>query len=211
MGYTIQVGAFSKVENAARLTARLTKQGLPAYYYRGEKGLYRVRFGNFATPGQATETAQRLQKEAVYDVYAVVQPASYPVLRYRDQEELIRGQLVSVSQQFVGVPYQWGDARPGEGFDCSGLTMMVYQLIGLDMPRSSRDQFRRGRSVDREELRPGDLLFFSTDQSGHVSHVGIYQGEGQFVHAPGTGRTVSRANLSSDYFSKRYLGARTYL
>jgi len=211
MGYTVQVGAFAQVRNAARLTARLTAQGLAAYYYRGETGLYRVRFGNYANPELALAKARELQQGAVFAVYDLIRPESYPALRYRGQEGVIRERLVSVARQFVGVPYQWGDARPGEGFDCSGLAMMVYQLIGLDLPRISRDQFRRGRPIDPDQLQPGDLVFFTTDWSGQVSHVGIYQGDGLFVHAPGSGKTVSRASLSSDYFHKRFLGARAYL
>lgn len=211
MGYTVQVGAFAQVENAARLSARLTAQGLSAYYYRGETGLFRVRFGNFSNQEQAQAMAGKLQRRGAFTVYDLIRPGSYPALRYRDQEGALRERLVSVARQFVGVPYQWGNARPGQGFDCSGLTMMVYQLIGLDMPRISTDQFRRGRPIDLDQLQPGDLLFFTTDLSGQVSHVGIYQGNGLFVHAPGSGKTVSQASLSSAYFQKRYLGARAYL
>ena len=211
LGYTIQVGAFAKVENAFRLCSKLVDQGLSAYYFRGDSGLYRVRFGNFPNYDKALATARQLQQGRVIEVYHIVRPETYPAVRYRDQEEAIRRELVSVAQQFIGVPYQLGDVSPVEGFDCSGLAMMVYQLIGLDMPRISRDQFRRGRAVGRDQLRPGDLVFFSTDQSGQVSHVGIYQGDDLFIHAPRSGKTVSRASLSSDYFRKRYLGARAYL
>ena len=211
MGHTIQVGAFAKAENAARLTARLLGKGLSAYYFRGEGGLYRVRFSNYPSYDAALASAKRFRQDELIDVFVVIRPQSYPAERYRGQEDLIRNQLVSVSQQFIGVPYQWGDAIPGQGFDCSGLAMMVYQLIGLDMPRISRDQFRRGRQIDRDQLRPGDLVFFSTGWSGKASHVGIYQGDGLFIHAPRSGKTVSRATLSSAYFQKHYLGARSYL
>ncbi len=211
MGHTIQVGAFAKVENAARLTAQLVGQGLLAYYFRGEGGLYRVRFGNYPSYEAALASANRLRQDEVIDIFVVVRPQSYPAARFRGQEDLIRQELVSVSRQFIGVPYQWGDATPGQGFDCSGLAMMVYQLIGLDMPRISRDQFRRGRQIDRDQLRPGDLVFFSTGWSGKASHVGIYQGDDLFIHAPRSGKTVSRSSLSSAYFQEHYLGARSYL
>jgi cell wall-associated NlpC family hydrolase len=211
MGYAIQVGAFNQVENAARLTARLTRQGLAAYYYREARGLYRVRFANLATSAQAVILANKLRQGGVIEVYTVIRPQSYPALLYRGQDELIRGELVRVAQQFIGVPYQWGESRPGEGFDCSGLTMMVYQLIGLDMPRISKEQYRVGRPLTTPEMRPGDLVFFATAPGGQVSHVGIYVGDGLFVHAPGSGRTVSRASLTSTYFRKHYLGARAYL
>ena len=211
MGHAIQVGAFAKAENAARLTAKLLGRGLSAYYFRGEGGLYRVRFGNYPSYEAAMASANRLRQDEVIEVFMVIRPQSYAAARYRGQEELIRRQLVEVSRQFIGVPYKWGDASPGLGFDCSGLAMMVYQLIGLDMPRISRDQFRRGRQIERDQLRPGDLVFFSTGWSGKASHVGIYQGDDLFIHAPRSGKTVSRATLSAPYFQKHYLGARSYL
>lgn len=211
MGHTIQVGAFSQVENAARLTKRLLAQGLPAFYYRAEIGLYRVRFGNYPSYGAALASAKQQQAKGVIELFTVIRPQTYPAVRYRGQEPLIRERLVAIARQFIGVPYRWGGANAGAGFDCSGLGMMVYQLIGFDLPRRTRDQFRKGRAIGREQLRPGDLIFFSTDWSGQVSHVGIYQGEGLFIHAPASGRAVSRANLATDYFRKHFLGARTYL
>ena len=211
LGYTIQVGAFAKVDNAFRLCSRLIDQGISAYYFRGDSGLYRVRFGNYPAYDKALASARQLQQNRLIEDYAIIRPETYPSLTYHGQEEAIRRELVNVAQQFIGVPYQLGEGSPVEGFDCSGLTMMAYQLIGLNMPRISRDQFRLGRAVSRDQLRPGDLVFFSTDRSGQVSHVGIYQGDDYFIHAPRSGKTVSRACLSSAYFQKRYLGARSYL
>ena len=211
LGYTIQVGAFAKVDNAFSLCSKLIEQGVSAYYFRGDNDLYRVRFGNYPSYDKALATARKLQQGRVIEAYHIVRPETYPAVRYRDQEGAIRQELVRAAQQFIGVPYQLGDVSPVEGFDCSGLAMMVYQLVGLDMPRISRDQFRRGREVSRDQLRPGDLVFFTTDRSGQVSHVGIYQGNDLFIHAPRRGKTVTRSSLSSDYFRKRYLGARAYL
>lgn len=211
MGHAIQVGAFTDPRNAVRLTERLFARGLAAYYFRGEAGLYRVRFGNYPSSAGALASARQLQKERVIDEFVVIRPKSYPVVRYRDQVDRIQAELVSIARQFIGVPYQWGDVTPVQGFDCSGLAMMVYQLVGLDMPRISRDQFRQGQEVGPDQLRPGDLVFFTTDRSGQASHVGIYLGNDQFIHAPRRGKVVSRAALSSDYFRQRFLGARTYL
>lgn len=211
MGHTIQAGAFADPKNAARLTQRLFSLGLPAYYFRGDGDLYRVRFGNYPSYDAALSGASSLQREQVIDVFIVVRPESYPAVRYRDQENRLREQVAAVARQFLGVPYRWGEASPVQGFDCSGLAMMVYQLIGLDMPRVSRDQFRIGRQVSRAQLRPGDLVFFSTGSSGQASHLGIYLGDNQFIHAPSSGKAVSQADLSAPYFQKRYLGGRTYL
>jgi len=210
LGYTVQVGAFAQVDRAFALCSALSKRGLSAYYFRGDKGLYRVRFGNFPTYDKAVASARQGQEDRLIAEYLVICPETYPVRRYRGQEEVVRRELALVAQQFVGVPYRWGGDSPVLGFDCSGLTRMVYQLIGLDMPRSSRDQFRQGEPRGREQLRPGDLLFFSTDGSGQVSHVGLYLGDDLFIHAPNRGKTVARASLSSAYFGQCYLGARAY-
>ena len=211
LGYVVQVGAFAEVDRAFALCVALTKQGLPAYYFRGERGLYRVRFGNFPSYEKALASARARQQDRLVAEYLIIRPETYPVQRYRGQEEAVRRELALVAGQFVGVPYQWGGASPVLGFDCSGLTRMVYQLIGLDMPRSSRDQFRQGVPRNREQLLPGDLVFFSTDGSGQVSHVGLYLGDDLFIHAPNRGKTVARAKLSSSYFAQCYLGARAYL
>jgi cell wall-associated NlpC family hydrolase len=89
--------------------------------------------------------------------------------------------------------------------------MAVYQLNGLDLPRTSRQQWRTGKPIRRKELDRGDLVFFATSGGRRVSHVGIYTGNGMFLHAPGRGKAIREASLESKYFRKRYLGARTYL
>lgn len=211
MGYTIQVGAFADPKNAFRLATRLSFLGLPAYYFRGEGNLYRVRFGNYQSYNLAYDSASRLKKEMIIEVFIVVRPESYPAVLYQDTPDRLREHGVAIARQFVGVPYRWGDSSPVLGFDCSGLAMMVYQLIGLDMPRVSRDQFRSGRSVSQGQLRPGDLVFFRTDSSGQASHVGVYLGSDQFIHAPSSGKTVIQSKLSAAYFQKRFLGGRSYL
>ena len=99
----------------------------------------------------------------------------------------------------------------GAGFDCSGLTMVVYRINGLDLPRSSRQQWKVGLSINRRQLRKGDLVFFATRGGSKVSHVGIYTGGDKFLHAPGKGRQIQTASLSSKYYSARYVGAKSYL
>jgi cell wall-associated NlpC family hydrolase len=89
--------------------------------------------------------------------------------------------------------------------------MAVYQLNGLDLPRSSKEQYRLGEPVGRNDLARGDLVFFSTGRDGKVSHVGIYVGNGRFIHAPGRGKKVSVDSVSRSYFARCYAGGRTYL
>jgi cell wall-associated NlpC family hydrolase len=105
-----------------------------------------------------------------------------------------------------GAPYRSGGEDPN-GFDCSGFVQYVYHQHGVPMPREVRAQFRVGKTVDRDRLAPGDLVFFSTVAPG-ASHVGIVIGGDQFVHAPSERGVVRVENLSSEYWSARYIGAK---
>ncbi len=89
--------------------------------------------------------------------------------------------------------------------------MVSYRLNGLKLPRNSRAQFKAGRVVSKQQLRQGDLVFFATKGGSRVTHVGMYVGNGRFIHAPRPGKTVRIASLSSSYFRKTYVGARSYL
>ena len=89
--------------------------------------------------------------------------------------------------------------------------MVVYRLNGLELPRSSRQQWKAGRPVYQEELLKGDLVFFATTGGERVSHVGIYIGNNKFLHAPSSGRKIRISSMSNKYYKFRYLGARTYL
>lgn len=110
----------------------------------------------------------------------------------------------------VGTPYRWGGNTPDSGFDCSGLIGFVYRdAANIALPRSTRDLIAmHAPSVDRSALRSGDLVFFSTQGNGQVSHAGIYVGEGRFVHAPRTGGTVRLDYLDKPYWQKAYLDAK---
>jgi cell wall-associated NlpC family hydrolase len=112
----------------------------------------------------------------------------------------------------VGTPYRYGGNSPAGGFDCSGLVQFVFRdSAGLYLPRSTRELVAMdARRVDRDELRPGDLVFFNPG-GGHPSHIGIYVGEGRFVHAPSSGGTVRLDQLEADYWRRAYAGARRIL
>ncbi|MBN2398528.1 MAG: C40 family peptidase [Deltaproteobacteria bacterium] len=212
MGYTIQVGAFAQVENAARLASRLNSDNLDAYYFLYKRGLYKVRFGNFPTRELAAREAEILKGMGVIGEYYIVRPEEYAVTkRLPFDEPLFRDEIVRTARSFIGVPYQWGGISAEEGFDCSGLAMAIYRLNGLNLPRTSGQQYGAGMSVSREELAKGDLVFFDTRGRGDISHVGIYVGEDRFIHAPRTGKTVRTSSLLDAYYQKRYIGARTYL
>ena len=113
--------------------------------------------------------------------------------------------VVSLAQQQLGRPYRYGGVNPN-GFDCSGLVFYVHRQLGLEVPRSSRHQFRAAQKVAVDDLLPGDLLFFNI--SGNtVSHVGIYVAGDLFIHSPSSGKGVSYASLAEEYWQETLAGA----
>ncbi|HZO61449.1 MAG TPA: NlpC/P60 family protein [Gaiellaceae bacterium] len=112
------------------------------------------------------------------------------------------GGVVGIAMQYLGTPYVWGGSAPG-GFDCSGLVMYVYAQMGVSLPHHAADQFNYGVPVSRDQLEPGDLVFFDG-----LGHVGIYIGNGQFIHAPHTGDVVKISSLNESWYAATYVGAR---
>lgn len=110
--------------------------------------------------------------------------------------------LVNSAKKYLGTPYVWGGTSP-DGFDCSGLMQYVYKQNGINIGRTTYDQIKEGRAVSRDQLQPGDLVFFGTSSDPH--HVGMYIGDGQYLHAPRTGDVVKISSLSSrsDYLTAR--------
>jgi cell wall-associated NlpC family hydrolase len=114
--------------------------------------------------------------------------------------------LVGTALSLRGAPYRNGGSDP-KGFDCSGFTQYVFAQHGLSLPRDVKDQFRQGKSVNAQDIAPGDLVFFSTTDRS-ASHVAIAIGGDEFVHAPSSTGVVRVERLSSSYWSPRYLGAK---
>jgi cell wall-associated NlpC family hydrolase len=115
--------------------------------------------------------------------------------------------LVEQAMTYLGTPYRRGGASR-RGVDCSGLVGVVYGQQGLDMPRTAAEQFALGTPVVVDDLRPGDLVFFRDTYKRGISHVGIYVGDGRFVHAAGHRRGTIVSELSRPYYRARYAGAR---
>lgn len=127
-----------------------------------------------------------------------------------NQNREIINKLEWNAKRFLGVPYVWGATGPNK-FDCSGFTQWVYRDIGIDIPRVSRDQARVGKYVNYNNLQRGDMVFFSTDKKriGVVTHVGIYLGNGDFIHASSTGKKVVIYNFNQkEYYKKHFLWGR---
>jgi cell wall-associated NlpC family hydrolase len=112
--------------------------------------------------------------------------------------------LLEVAQSRIGAPYKYGGAGP-DAFDCSGLVSYAHRQIGMAVPRTAAQQFDAATPVDRQALRPGDLVFFRLESRG-VSHVGIYAGNDRFVHAPQRGGHVRMANLQDEPFRRGFAG-----
>jgi cell wall-associated NlpC family hydrolase len=119
------------------------------------------------------------------------------------------GALLADARRLIGVPYVWGGTS-AQGADCSGFVWLVYARRLPGLPRTSFEMFRVGTPVGREDLLPGDLVFFTTYAPG-PSHVGVYMGNGQFAHASSRSRRVVVTPLSDPYYAARYLGARRIL
>ncbi len=117
-----------------------------------------------------------------------------------DHGRVMGDQIADTALSMVGTPYLFGGSTP-HGFDCSGLVYFAYDQNGMKVPRTSREQRRRAKLVNRRFLKRGDLLFFDTGwKSGHV---GIYVGDSRFVHAPSSGKRVSVVRLDVGYFASR--------
>ena len=208
IAYAIQVGAFSTAQRAAAYAVQLQGSGLDTYYIIDADGMYKVRFGRFDSHEKAVRQGDRLKAEGAIGGFFIVEPLSDQ--HHPHPEVDLRDTLVTTARRFLGTPYQWGAAAPEKGFDCSGLTMTVYRLNGLDLPRTAHAQFHSGTAVEKKQVRIGDLLFFDISRNGRADHVGIYCGDNRFIHAPGPGKTVRTSMLTNRYFVRRYVGARRY-
>ncbi|HLH25171.1 MAG TPA: C40 family peptidase [Chloroflexota bacterium] len=112
-----------------------------------------------------------------------------------------------MAQSQLGAHYTWAGVSPSTGFDCSGFVYWVFNTIGFNMPRTMEDQLASGRRIPIDQLRPGDILFFSDTYTPGLSHDGIYLGDGQFIHAVDESTGVAITRLNSAYWSERFYAA----
>jgi len=247
LGYAIQMGAFSSVNNAERFTNKLQSKGIEAFYFKKDNGIYAVRFGDFSTKDRARSAAAKLVTSGIIDSYYIAPPNEIVFAKPKEltadkakPEELhqngdhkqtyknkttnqtdkktskhARGDrdmgsiAARTAERFVGIPYRWGGDNVIDGMDCSGFVRAVYNLCGVSIPRTSRDQYKAGESVAKNDIQDGDLVFFGSSES-KINHVGIYIGEGKFVHAPKRGEDIKITSIDESYFEKRFVGARRY-
>lgn len=114
--------------------------------------------------------------------------------------------IVETAKKYLGVPYVWGGTSPS-GFDCSGLVYYVLRSCGISASRTLATMYQQGTPVEKSQLQPGDIVFFQNTYKSGISHVGIYVGDGKFIHSPHSGQVVSYADLYSDYYVSHYYGA----
>jgi cell wall-associated NlpC family hydrolase len=126
----------------------------------------------------------------------------------RDPHATVRQRILNAAERLIGTPYIPGGESP-DGVDCSGLVQYAYQQAGIRTPRSAMAQFQAGQRQDR--VLPGDLLFFRTDASGQISHVGIYAGQGQMIHTSSGSQQVRKVSLNQRYWRQRMVGGVTFL
>lgn len=238
LGYAIQMGAFSSVNNAERFTNKLQSKGIEAFYFRKDNGIYAVRFGDFISKDKARTAAAKLVTTGIIDSYYIAPPNEIvfakpkePALEKAKPEEIHKtrdtrqtdkketrpsrsdrdmGSIAArTAERFVGIPYRWGGDNVIDGMDCSGFVRAVYNLCGVNIPRTSKDQYKAGESVSKKDIQDGDLVFFGSSES-KINHVGIYVGDGRFVHAPRRGEDIKVTSIDENYFEKRFIGARRY-
>lgn len=128
------------------------------------------------------------------------------------KEALLRQQIVEYAKTLIGIKYVYG-GESKKGFDCSGFVKYVYNHFDIDITRKSSDQAKGGKAVKKADLQPGDLVFFDTDGGlNNITHVGIYIGDGKFIHASTYEKhAITIESMSSTYYSKRYMKARDYI
>lgn len=118
-------------------------------------------------------------------------------------------EIIKNAQKYMGVPYVWGGDTP-TGWDCSGYTQYVMKESGITIPRTAAEQYATGNAINKNDLKIGDLVFFTTYKAG-ASHVGFYMGDGKFIHASSVAKQVTINSLSEDYYTQHYIGARRYI
>lgn len=226
LGYSIQVGAFAEVKNAERLTVKLQGKGIEAFYFRKDNGVYVVRFGDYPSRDRAKKAAEKLVAEKLAESYFIASPdavfskvvkvdaahkpsSTIPPRESKRQSSDMGGIAARTAERFIGIPYRWGGDNVVEGMDCSGFVRAVYNLCGVNIPRTSGEQFRTGDKVEKDSLKDGDLVFFGVS-SDRINHVGIYVGNGRFVHAPRRGDEIKVSTLDEKYFAERFVGGRRY-
>jgi hypothetical protein len=209
--YAVRFGDFPSKDKARAAANRLVADRLIDSYYIAPPN--EVVFARPPGPG-----VQKLRPDEIMALPETTRPGRLkPVVVPDRHSEKTDGKgekdmgviAARTAERFVGIPYRWGGENVVDGMDCSGFVRAVYNLCGLSIPRTSRDQYKAGESVAKDGLQDGDLVFFGSSEDS-INHVGIYVGNGRFVHAPRRGEEIRVTSVDESYFEKRFVGARRY-
>jgi cell wall-associated NlpC family hydrolase len=216
--YAVRFGDFPTKEKARSAANKLVADRLIDTYYiapPNEVVFARPRETGWQKPHPAEiGTARETQKpdggkETAKQKPKTAEPAEKPQQKPGVGEKDMGAIAARTAERFVGIPYRWGGDNVVEGMDCSGFVRAVFNLCGVSIPRTSREQYTAGDQVNRDDLRDGDLVFFGSSED-KINHVGIFVGNGKFVHAPRRGEEIRISSVNEDYFEKRFVGARRY-
>jgi cell wall-associated NlpC family hydrolase len=206
--YAVRFGDFSNREKARTEAKKLVAERLIGSYYIAPPN--EIVFSLPKSPGWQKPPPDEIRKPSTPLQPVVPKEIAGNVVPKPDGKERDMGSIAArTAERFVGIPYRWGGNNVVDGMDCSGFVRAVYNLCGLSIPRTSRDQFKAGDLVDKSGLQDGDLVFFGAS-ADDINHVGIYVGGGKFVHAPRRGEEIRVTAVNESYFEKRFVGARRY-
>jgi cell wall-associated NlpC family hydrolase len=208
--YAVRFGDFPSKNKARAVAGKLVADRLIDSYYIAPPN--EVVFAKPQGPGWQKQRPDEIKppKTAQGDKGTPAERADKPQPQSTAKGDRDMGAIAArTAERFVGIPYRWGGENVVDGMDCSGFVRAVYNLCGLNIPRTSREQFKTGEAVAKDELQDGDLVFFGASEYS-INHVGIYVGNKRFVHAPKRGEDIRVTSVEESYFEKRYVGARRY-
>jgi len=209
--YYIQAGVFNDRASAVNQQSYLASRNYPVTLNTNDR--YKVMVGPFEEKAVADCNICKLLAEDNISGTIIDETAAEKIT-LTDNENIevsdeVFGELVNVAFDFLGVNYKYGGMNVDKGIDCSYFVQTIYSSLGTVLPRTSRLQFKIGKKVKRGELAPGDLVFFKKHvNSSQISHVGMYIGNGEFIHASSGAKKVTISSLDETYFKQRFVGAR---
>jgi cell wall-associated NlpC family hydrolase len=217
--YAVRFGDFPTKEKARSAANKLVSDHLIDTYYIAppnevvfarpkEPGWQKAAPEEVKPPREPSRSASVKEPE-VRRKGKAAEPSDKPQSKQSRDDKDMGAIAARTAERFVGIPYRWGGDNVVEGMDCSGFVRAVYNLCGVSIPRTSREQFTAGEPVTKDDLKDGDLVFFGSSED-KINHVGIYVGNGRFVHAPRRGEDIKISTVDESYFEKRFVGARRY-
>lgn len=231
--FTLNLGCFPP-ERAEEIYKHLSSSGYPVYILYGEA--YEVRLGSYEKRDDAESVKSKLEEEEKI-ASQVLEEESLDQSQFTwtdtgegkelnqdsaaDYNDPRARKLVSLGLNLFGHPYKYGGTKIGKGIDCSFFAQSIFKELGIMLPRTAREQIKVGKNIEKPELQVGDLLFFKrgyrTSKSGKrtyskvINHVGIYIGNGEFIHATRNVMRVTISRLDEKYFAEHFAGARRVL